>query len=330
MAQTFRIFGSELSPYSVKVRSYFRFKDLPFEWLIRNPSNQATFEEYARLPLIPLVITPDDEGLQDSTPTIEKLEARYPTPPLQPADSTLAFLSALIEEYADEWGNKPMFHYRWTYEPDQLATAREIAIAHVGATEGNIDEVASKVRQRMVPRLAFVGSSPATLPIIEGSFARLLEILEAHLAQHDYLLGDRPALADLGLFAQLYECSRDPTPGAMMKATAAKTLAWVKRMLEPKATGDFARWLDLAPTLMPLLSEQVGAIFLPWSSANAAALAAGRDSFTVELDGRTFAQQPQKYHARSLSALRAKYTAVSDKGALDPILESTGCLAYLR
>ena len=47
----FRIYGSEMSPYSVKVRSYFRYKGLPHRWLIRNASNQADYQKYAKLPL---------------------------------------------------------------------------------------------------------------------------------------------------------------------------------------------------------------------------------------------------------------------------------------
>ena len=31
-----RIFGIELSPYSVKVRSYFRYKGIPHEWVVRS------------------------------------------------------------------------------------------------------------------------------------------------------------------------------------------------------------------------------------------------------------------------------------------------------
>ena len=50
-----RIFGSELSPYSVKVRSYFGYKGLPHEWLLRSPANQAEFQKYAKLPLVQTV-----------------------------------------------------------------------------------------------------------------------------------------------------------------------------------------------------------------------------------------------------------------------------------
>jgi len=329
----YRIFGSELSPYSVKVRSYFRFKGIEHEWLVRGPSNMEVYQQYARLPLIPLVITPDDEGWQDSTPIIERLEATHPDPRLEPMDESLAFISALIEEFADEWMNKPMFHYRWTYEADQTATARRIARNHMGAEGAAVAEVTETVRARMVPRLSFVGSSPATTPLIEASYRRVLKLLDNHLAQHDYLLGSRPALADLGLFAQLYECSTDPTPGRIMRKIAPRVPAWFTRMLDPyfKGASDdgFEAWDALAPTLSPLLSDEVAGIFFPWSVANAAAIDAGKDSFSVELAGDSFSQTPQKYHARSLAAIRAKYAAVADKSALDPILENTKCKQFL-
>jgi hypothetical protein len=49
----------------------------------------------------------------------------------------------------------------------------------------------------------------------------------------------------------------------------------------------------------------------------------------VELEGRPFRQAPQKYHARSLAPLRARYRAVPDRSSLDPILAAAGCLAAL-
>jgi glutathione S-transferase len=84
MATPYRVFGAELSPYSVKVRSYFRYKGIPHQWIIRDMSNMAEFQKYAKLPLIPLVITPEDEGIQDSTPILEKLEALFPEPSIHP------------------------------------------------------------------------------------------------------------------------------------------------------------------------------------------------------------------------------------------------------
>ena len=32
---------------------------------------------------------------------------------MHPAEPVTQFISTLIEEFGDEWGNKWMFHYRW-------------------------------------------------------------------------------------------------------------------------------------------------------------------------------------------------------------------------
>jgi glutathione S-transferase len=315
----------------VKVRSCFRYKGIPHEWVERNASNQAEFERHARLPLIPLVITPAGEAWQDSTPILERLEEIFPEPSIAPRDPALAFLSALIEEYADEWGNKPMFHYRWAHAEDRESAAGRLARANLpGADEEALRAAAEAIARRMQGRLSFVGSSDETRETIEASFRRTAAILDAHLAARAYLLGDRPALADFGLFAQLYECATDPTPGAILRRSAPNTLAWIWRMLEPRAEGGFDRWVALEPTLLPLLREEVGGLFLPWSRANERALAEGRAEFSLELGGRPFRQAPQKYHARSLAALRARYRAVADRSALDPILARAGCLEALR
>lgn len=328
MTDAYRIFGAEMSPYSVKVRAYFRYKGIPHEWLSRR-QHEDEFQKYARLPIVPLVVTPDGKGMQDSTPLMEKLDAAFPDPSIHPEDSTLNFLSALIEEYGDEWGNKLMFHHRWYTEPDQLATALVLARgAAPYADSDTVDEMAKTIRERMTGRGHFVGSSDATAPLISGYLDRLLEILAPHLEGRKYLFGARPAFADFGLGLQIYEMALDPTAGAIIRARAPCVLAWAYRMTEPRNDGSFESWDELRPTLEPLL-QNIGDYFLPWSTANAAALTAGEENFSVDLGGQAYAQPPQKYHARSLKVLRERYAAVSDKTALDPILEAAGCLVYL-
>ena len=327
----FRIFGAELSPYSVKVRSYFRYKGIPHQWILRGPAEMETFKRYAKLPLIPLVVTPEDEGLQDSTPILEAMEARFPDPSIHPADPVAGFVSALLEEFGDEWGNKWMFHYRWKREADQWSAAERLAAVMAPGAQGDaLRQVAGGIRERMVGRVWFVGSSPETTPIIEDTFVRGLELLEPHLAKRPYLFGARPAFGDFGLWGQLYNAWTDPTGGELTRKHAPSLVRWIERMLEPKAEGAFEPWAALAPTLLPYLRELVGAYFLPWSDANARAIEAGDETFTVSLAGRAYAQKPQKYHARSLAALRKRYAALADRRALDAVLEETGCLRWLR
>jgi hypothetical protein len=81
---------------------------------------------------------------------------------------------------------------------------------------------------------------------------------------------------------------------------------------------------------MPILKKHVGQQFMPWTCANEQALAEAKEEFSVALGDKTWTQKPQKYHARSLGMLRAKYAEVADKTVLDPVLAAAGCLAGLR
>jgi hypothetical protein len=181
----------------------------------------------------------------------------------------------------------------------------------------------------MMGRLGFVGSNDKTQPLIEASFAKALGLIDAHLASRPFLLGGRPAMADFGLWGQLYEAATDPTPGAIMRASAPKVMAWLQRMLSPEAKGDFEALQALAPTLKPLLTQEVGGLFLPWSAANAAAIGRGDKSFTLSLGGAEWTQEPQKYHARSLAEIRAKFAIAKDAPGLEEILREGGCLDFL-
>ncbi|MBW2498709.1 MAG: glutathione S-transferase family protein [Deltaproteobacteria bacterium] len=330
MSEIYRVYGVELSPFSVKVRSYLRYKQVPHEWVVRNVDTMADYQKYAKLPIIPLVVTPEKQGIQDSTPIMETIDERFPEPSTHPPDSTTGFLSLLLEEFGDEWGNKWMFHLRWAREEDQLSAGGRIAatMAPAGDESARL-AIRTKVIERMLGRTFFVGSSAQTAPQIEDSFREAIEQLEAHLATRPYLFGGRPSFGDFGLWGQIYNAWTDPTGAAWIESTAPSVLDWIQRMLWPRVEGEFESWASLETTLAPFIERQVGALFLPWTVANAAAMAAGEEEFSVELDGRTFSQKPQKYHAKSLAVLREKYAAVTDRPSLDTVLEKLGCLAPL-
>ena len=331
MADGYRIFGAEMSPYSVKVRCFFRYKAIPHQWILRNADSQAEYEKYAKMPIIPLVVTPEGIGIQDSTPIIDQIEKLHPEPSIHPDDPIVRFISALIEEFGDEWGNKWMFHYRWARDVDQISSAGRIArMRESGADEAKHAAFAGQVRARMVDRVWFVGSNEVTAPQIETGFIDMLGLLDAHLATRPYLFGGRPAFGDFGLWGQIYEMWTDPTAGAIIGGGAPHVLDWVHRMLWPKAEGKFEAWSTLEPTLMPILRKQVGAQFMPWTCANEKALAGSQEEFSVTLGDKTWTQKPQKYHARSLGVLRARYAAAPDKAALDSVLDAARCLAGLR
>jgi glutathione S-transferase len=330
MSTPYRLYGAELSPYSVKVRSYLRYKGLAHEWISRSAARNAEFAKYAKLPLIPALVDADETVLQDSTPMLEALEQRHPDPSIRPDEPAAAFLSALLEDYADEWLNKAMFHYRWTYEADQLSAAKRIVDMMIEGQE--IDDrrpLEAQVRERMTGRLWHVGSSAETAPVIEGSFRRFVALLEQHLRGRPYLFGGRPSLADFGVAGQLYELLSDSTPGGVIRAHEPHVVDYVERMLEPAAQGPFEPLSALAPTLAPILREEIAAIYLPWMDANSKAGRAGEERFSVTLDGLAYAQAPQRYAGKALLEIRRKRDALMADEALGALLHETGCYELL-
>ena len=329
MTAPFRLYGAALSPYSVKVRSYLRFKGLEFEWLERNVSRQEEFARYAKLPLAPILVDADDNAVQDSTPMLEALERDFPEPSIIPSDPALGFLAALLEDYADEWLNKAMFHYRWTYPENQESAAKrivEMMFEGAPAPEG----VEDAVRTRMVGRLHHVGSSLENAGSIEGSFTRVLGLLDGLLSRRAYLLGGRPCLADFGLAGQLTQLLSDPTPGALLRAQAPNVMQWIGRMDSPERAGEFASLAELRDELSALLQQEIAPAYLAWMTANAQAVADDAPGVSIEIAGAAFAQKPQRYAAKAFAELRRKRAALADNEALAAILGETGCDGFLQ
>jgi len=327
MNAPFRLYGADTSPYAAKVHAYLRFKGLEFTWLNRSQARQEEFARYAKLPLSPVLVDANETVMQDSTPTIEALERLYPEPSIIPDDASLAFIAALIEDYADEWLSKAMFHYRWTYPDDQDGAARRIADMLFEGAEAPVSVVES-IKTRMSARLHHVGSGPESAPLIEGSFSRVVDILERMLARRPYLLGGRPCMGDFGLAAQFGQLLADPTPGALIKARAPNLAAWVKRMENPRVEGDFASLETLGEDLTELLQQEIAGAHLAWMAANAQAVAEEASGVSVAIGGRAFAQKPQRYAAKAFGELRRKRGAVNHDG-LASLLSQSGCDAFL-
>ncbi len=341
MTQKYLLYGAELSPYSVKVRSFFRFKRIPHRWIIRNQANAKEFNKFAKLPIVPLVVTPSLEGLQDSTPIMDHFEELYPEIKSNPRNQTLRFLSYLLEEYSDEWGNKQMFHYRWKDPIDQKSAALRIAennlpayIKYLPIVNSIMKKQASKIIQdRMSQRLWVIGSNEITEKEICDSFDELLSLLEAHFKDRSYIFGERPSFADFGLWGQIYNSWTDPTPRKFIEKNYKGILPWINEMMDPKIKGDYEEWKDLSSTLMPILKEQVGNVFLPWSDAVTKSMKIDSNEVSISIKGKEFKHTlggPQKYHVKSLKILKERFLQNKDNEVLIDILDEANCLDYLK
>jgi glutathione S-transferase len=272
------------------------------------------------------------EAVVDSSPIIRRLEAERRGRSVIPSDPGLAFLDMLIEDYADEWLTKAMFHYRWTYADDVDRSARILPLWRgLSVTDEVHAGLSQMFSERQIGRLYVVGSNPVTAPVIEASYRRFLEAFEAHLTHQPFLLGARPASCDFAVFGQLTQLAQfDPTPMALTLKIAPRVFAWVSLMedqsgLEP-GDGDWIG-LDTVPQTLVALLTEIGRVYSPVMLANARALVSGAQAVEAVVDGQAWTQPPFPYQGKCLQWLRARHEALSPeaRAAVDGVLATTGC-----
>jgi len=332
-----RIVGMPGSPYSRKLRAVLRYRRIAHAWVTMGAPEHRALPR-PRVELLPQLVLPAADGTPeacvDSTPLIRRLEAMYDGRAVIPPDPLVAFLDAVLEDYADEWLTKAMFHYRWAFAPDiEQAAAILPRWSMPTVSDAQARELGRQFADRQIGRLGVVGSNDTTAPVIETSYRRLLEVLAARLGAARFVMGERPGAADFALYGQLTQLTGfDPTPRAVALQTAPRLVAWVDLVedlsgLEPQASD----WLTrdaAAERLRPLLAE-VGRVYVPFLVANAAALARGAERVECTIDGHRWVQRPFPYQAKCLAWLREAHAALpaADRAHLAPLLAETGCAA---
>jgi glutathione S-transferase len=333
MSDIYRLHGANPSPYSQKMRALMRYRRLPFVW-----DNDGTARDVAIKaqlpPVIPVLRFPDGTLMNDSTPLAYELERRHPNArSVIPPDPGLAFLSDLIEDFGDEWVTKMMFHYRWYYADDRrFAQLWITGDRMIGVPAEKRQAAMTAFNDRQVGRMALVGCTEQNKPVIEESYFRLLDMLNAHVPNMPYLLGSRPSLADFGLFGQLIILATDPTPEAEMRRRAPDVLLWLMRLDD--ASGVEGEWIDAAklqPKVIPELLRLAAEVYLPFLAANFDAMQHGDKQVSVKLLGQTFTQAPFRYQAKCYDGLKKKFASLPREAhqRIEPLLQETGCLKWL-
>ena len=327
--------GAPGSPYTRKMLAVLRYRHIPYQLLIGDQSTAAGLPA-PKVSLLPTFYLPNDAGeleaVVDSTPLIRRFEGAFEGRNVLPHDPALRFIDYLLEDYADEWLTKAMFHYRWYYDAD-VDKAGDILPRWRGISSPEKVMQASKkmVSERQISRLYVVGSNDTTAPVIEASYKRFLGAFNAHLEHHPFLMGARPGASDFGAFGQLTQLAQfDPTPSALTLKVAPRVYAWVDIAndlsgLEP-AQDDWLKPKDLPDTIRGLLAE-AGRTYVPVMLANADALANGANQVTTEVEGAPWVQNPFPYQAKCLSWVRDEYAKLpeSARQTVNDILDGTGC-----
>ncbi len=332
--------GAPGSPYTRKMLAVLRYRGLAYRFLLGSHDGHTGLPR-PKVELLPTFYLPGAAGaleaVVDSTPIIRRLEREHARRSVIPSDPALRFLDELLEDYADEWLTKAMFHYRWHYEADIDKAGTILPMWRgISAPAEQLAAAKAMFSKRQIDRLYVVGSNAVTAPVIEASYRRYLTLFEAHLAAHPFLFGARPASSDFAAYGQLTQLTHfDPTPMALSLEVAPRVFAWVDVIddlsgLEPQETG----WIDaksLPPTLTALLAE-MARTYVPVMLANARAAAAGKPMVETEVEGLAWSQQTFPYQVKCVQWLRQSFAALGDdaQATVRAVLSESGCLPLIE
>ena len=363
MLEPIKVFGNVGSPYTQKILALLRYRNIPYtvSWgdVIHNLSLLNI--DPPKPVLLPTMIFDSGNNKNiaktDTTPIIRELEDMYKNKSVLPNTPTIKFLNYLLEDFADEWTTKYMFHYRWHFKKDADNAKKMLVLQHKSNIPDDvINQFSDVIADRQINRLWVVGSNDETAELIDNSYKRFLTLMENHLSINPFMFGIRPSSADFGLYGQLTQLvGFDPTPRNIAYKQSPRCVSWVNIMsdlsgLHDKGgVGEFfgvesksdnnneLNYFDnnsygwntlenLPKTLNEIFSE-VGRVYIPCLIANNKAYENKEDIWEIEIDNSIWKQKTFPYQSKCLGWIKEEFNNLSseEKSKVKNYLEGTGC-----
>lgn len=257
------LYGSPVSYYTVKVRSYLLYKNLPFEQVrvSEKVANEIIKPATGGWRIVPVVKTPQGDCIQDSSIILDELESVHTDRSITPYGLKQQVVSSLFELLGDDWLVYPAMHYRWNFKRYNLAyilnAFGQSRKAHWPKAIRWLGGFKSALKFGRVPRL-MLGINRSNRAALEAWTVQLLEQLDSHFSQNDFLLGGRPCYGDFSLYGPLHaHLALDPYPKKHLIKPRKHLLAWLERMNEtPQHIGEWLPGDDIPETLVAILQWQ--------------------------------------------------------------------------
>ena len=235
------LYGSPMSLYTGRARSYLIKAGIDYR---EEPHASRHFYESV-LPKaggrrgIPTIEFPDGGVIRDGVAIIDHFEERNghrfsPTTPKQ------RIVSRLFDAIGAEGLLRPCMHYRWNHDRENQDFLKfHFQTIYLEDSVAAADARMKLIREQVNP---VWGVLPETEALIESLHMAMLEKMNAHFADHPYLLGGKPCIGDFGMMAPMYgHLGRDPKPLSLMQIHAVRVFRWVERMNRPEPDmGEFA------------------------------------------------------------------------------------------
>jgi glutathione S-transferase len=256
MSKPFVHYAWHLSYFSGKTRSYLLYKDIPF---VEKVINMYTFSVQAKnktgAAVMPIVVTPEGEWLQDTSVIIDRLEQRFPKAPVVPNTPVQKVASYLVEMWGDEWWLVVAMYTRWWYPENLPLFLKDAGKGLLPWFPWFLQKRAgAKAAGMMRGHREGLGIIAEQVPLLDRWTRDMLDLLDAHFAQHPFLFGDKPSIGDFGLIGPMYaHLGRDPWSKRELIDPRRNLRNWVTRMTRPKSrSGAFLANDEIPQTLSPI------------------------------------------------------------------------------
>jgi glutathione S-transferase len=313
------LYGAPHSLYTGKTRAYLRKQGI--RYVERSTADTRFRSEVVPVigrGIIPVVVLPDGTVVQDTVDILDRFERAGVPNSAYPPGARQRVLAHVAELYAVVALTRHAMHFRWSYAGEQERFLADAFASGSGAAS------ADQVMARMQSYLPMLGVTSATIPEIETSYLALLDLLEAHFAEHPYLFGGQPSVGDYGLLGPLFaHLGRDPVPADLMKRRAPKVFRWLERMNAsdpdmPEYGERGAGYLpdDAVPaTLEPLFRHMADELF-PELTDKITMLR----RFVADTDPQEGAPVTDKPHQRIVGTVRTAFRGVPFESGVQPYM----------
>ncbi len=311
MANIYTLYTMDNSPYSDKIRGLLNYKRIPFTEITENLEIRfSVLQARTGKTMVPVLITPDDQAFNDSTPMAAFLEEQHPQPPTRwtgaggAADAGIDALAMLLEDYADEWLVRIMLCSRWYHAADSQQNAVIIATGMSRGLYGiDYQQIARDFPPGIISTVPRMGATPENAEGWYAMLPRILGALASAVQNSDYLSGSSAHLVDFSFYGMLNQMRRDPSGCAWLTEAPEAVSAWLGRLEEQLKSGGPSSGTARsdAEALAPLLAEAAATYFRMAVANTLAVEAETKDPVRATLaDGFEFEAPPAKYNRKML------------------------------
>ena len=314
------VYGWQRSYFTHKLMAALTFYGADWSFAAKTQANEAEIRFRSGTHQIPVLHTPENWMIADTTPLLQLLDLRFPGREMFP-EGDMGMVVHMLEEYFDEWLARTTVHWRWNYPENHKLLSMD-------AAQGNREGAARLIEWGAKVCRATGVSSETQQRAAEEEYHRIMAAAEQQLQSTAFLLGDRPTAVDCIVLAGLRaHFLYDPAPRRELIDRYPLVVDWVNTKADQwSGDGALAPLPDCTPFVHVILSEMANT-YRHFALANKSALASGDKAFVIPMYGEEVSYLSRPYIEKSRRMLAERYRHLCADGcqhSFDTLSDSYG------